>query len=199
MHVHIPTYMLAVLYHSITPINSSPTASVVLCLWCDGSIGLAWPQLRTQSMTNERGLSLITWTVITVLSDKIADTPHAQLLTTLAVPINYLHRCDETEQVANAIDRCTFDLFFLKFWLTVRTLVQTWPREDHRKVDAHADGGNEGACKYRQMVVFQVCAIAAGMRCGQHGESDFSVNRANSQQGVCSPPPSPGIPRGALG
>lgn len=73
-------------------------------------------------MTNEGDLSLITWTVITVLPDKITVTLHAPLLTLLAIQIGYLcglYRC-EMEQMANVIDCCTFDLFgdfFFMFYL----------------------------------------------------------------------------------
>lgn len=74
-------------------------------------------------MTNEGDLSLITWTVITVLPDKITVTLHAPLLTLLAIQIGYLcglYRCGEMEQMANVIDCCTFDLFgdfFFMFYL----------------------------------------------------------------------------------
>lgn len=92
--------MLAVLYHSITSIRtaaSSLRGIVWLRLLYQSLLATA---TRTQSMTNEGDLSLITCAVITVLPDKITVTLHAQLLILLAMQIGYLcspYRCGETE------------------------------------------------------------------------------------------------------
>lgn len=95
-------------YHSITPINCGLQLQWKTCPR-DGSISLAWPQLRIQSMTNERGLSLITWAVITVLADEITVTMHAWLLTTLAVQTDCQCYLCRWWNVICANDHCTFD------------------------------------------------------------------------------------------
>lgn len=63
-------------------------------------------------------------------ADKITVTLHAQLLTTL-VQISYLrnlYRCVGTEQMADAIDRCTFDLLRILFDLLYETKWIYWFR-----------------------------------------------------------------------